>query len=168
MKKNQVIISELMALCSILVVAIIMAAYSAKSNERKVAIVKVENLRNPVIEGMVKEITKPTVTNNEITNYEVQFPKSGNSIAYSFDVVNKGNKDVRINELVIDTPVCKQNNVTTDCSKILYSLFYSGSGYKVNYDDELKAGETKTIVLFIKTYTDNITVSNLNLKLSYK
>ena len=167
MKKNQVIVSELMSLCAILIVAIIMVSYSAKSNKREVAIVKVENLRNAVINGSVNEIKKPTIDNG-LKGFEVYFPLSDNSITYIFDITNKGKIDAKISELSISSPICKQNNKVIDCNGISYTLFYTDTGYKVSYDNTIKAGETKTVVLFIKTSVNDVTVSNLNLKLLYK
>jgi len=166
-KNNQIIISELMALCAILIVAIIMTAYSLKSNNKKFN-VYIEHINNPVLNGVVYETKKPELSKNSISNYELKFTNNSNSIAYSFNVVNKGNVDAKISELEFDTPICKQNNITTNCNELFYNLIYSGSGFKVSHNDVLKAGETKTMVLFIKVNADNVTVSNLNLRLKYE
>ena len=99
----------------ILAVAIIYAAFTKQISLSGVGTVndstwkiKFDNLQNPTIVGEAEEVTAPSLSNNDtkLSNYSVNLYGSGDSITYTFDVVNDGDFNAKITSINIPTPTC--------------------------------------------------------------
>ncbi len=129
--------------------------------------VKFSNLTNATLTGTAQEITAPTITTNDtkIGDYSVSLTKPGDSVSYTFDVVNEGTFDAKVSSVTIPTPTCTGtgDNATVDgnnvCNNISYTLTYS-DGTSVQESDTLNSNETKTMKLTLK-YADGITSEQL-------
>lgn len=145
--------------------------------------IKFSNLSNVNLTGKATEITKPTISNNDthIGDYAVTFTAPGDSIDYTFDVVNAGTFDAEISSITVDKPNCTGNgaNATTDASNVCKNLSYKltyADGTEVVQGDTLDAGETKNLKLAL-TYsssitaeqlpTDDVAISNLEVTIVY-
>lgn len=129
--------------------------------------IKFANLQPVSKTGSAKELTAPTINTNDtkIGDYSVTLTLPGDSVSYSFDVVNEGTLDAQISSLTIPTPTCtgSGDNSTADatnvCDNISYTLKYS-DGTAVQTSDALEAGKTKSMVLTL-TYSSNVTADKL-------
>lgn len=116
--------------------------------------IRFDNLRNVETMGMAKEINKPTINTQDtsISSYSVSLVIPGDSISYTFDVVNDGDYNAFISSVNIPKPVCHGigNNSTNDaknvCSNLKYTLKYL-DGRDVKIGDQLKKRERKTMIL---------------------
>ena len=133
-----------------------------------------ENLSNPaILEGSARVITAPTIQGSTtIGTYSVQLLSPGDSVTYTFDVVNDGNFDATLTTLTKGTPSCTTG---FNCSNLTYTLKYS-DGTTVSQNDTLNVGETKHMVLTLKFNNSNnsgvlatkdSTISNLGVTLLY-
>jgi len=145
--------------------------------------IKFANLSEANLTGKAEEITKPTISNNDthIGNYAVNLTAPGDSMYYTFDVVNAGTFDAEISSITLNKPSCAGNgaNGTTDatnvCANLTYKLTYA-DGTEVAQGNTLNAGETKNMKLAL-TYSstvtedklpkDDVTISNLEITIIY-
>lgn len=124
------------------------------------------------------------INKTTIENYSVTLQTPGDSISYTFDVVNIGSYDAKISELTVPKPTCTGTGeaATTDaknvCDYLTYTLTYEG-GTAVQINDDLaKTNGRKKMVLTL-TYDKNkevtasmlpkndVSISNLNIQIKY-
>lgn len=113
---------------------------TAKVNKTKWEI-KFANLSTPtLVNGAVVE-TEPTIQNEAtyIGDYRVNFDKPNSSVSYTFDVVNNGTFDAKLNSITIPTPTCTGNgetgveDATNVCNYLTYTLTKEdGTPFAVN------------------------------------
>lgn len=115
------------------------------------------NLQEVELTGTAEEITAPTISGTTISSYDVKLVSPGDSVSYTFDVVNNGDYNATITSLSIPKPEC--GNSVTFCSHLSYTLKYT-DGTTVATNDALLAKETKTMVLKLN-YDENISSSDL-------
>ena len=145
--------------------------------------IKFANLQSVVKTGTATEVTAPTINTNDtkISEYDVTLTTPGDSVSYTFDVVNEGTFNAKISSITIPTPLCTGNGATatTDennvCDNLTYTLTYA-NGTPVAVDDTLNAGETKSLKLTL-TYSasvaaaalpkDDVAISNLAISIIY-
>lgn len=132
--------------------------------------------------GTANEVTAPTLTATKVGDYSVDLTTPGDSIEYTFDIVNSGSYDAKISTITIPKPQCTGTgtNATADannvCSNLTYTLTYSTSGATVKANDTLNSGETKKVKLKL-TYSStvtadklpkgDVTISNLSIPITY-
>ena len=84
-----------------------------------------ENLSNASLNGSARVVTAPTITSaTTIGTYSVQLLGPGDSVSYTFDVVNDGNFNARLTTLTKNTPSCTTG---FNCNNLTYSLYISSS-----------------------------------------
>ena len=145
--------------------------------------IKFANLQPVVKTGTATEVTEPTINTNDtkISEYDVTLTTPGDSVSYSFDVVNAGTFNAKISSITIPTPSCEGNgtNAATDatnvCDNLTYTLTYA-DGSPIAVGDALNAGATKSLKLTL-TYsssitanllpTDDVAISNLAIAIIY-
>ena len=99
------------------------------------------------ITGSAKVLTKPTASTNSISDFALSLTTPGDSISFTFDVVNDGNYNAKITSIDIDTSECTGTDSVSNtnvCSHIHYYLNYD-SGASVQVGDTLYAKETNTM-----------------------
>ncbi len=137
------------------------------------------NLQRKSITGNTVENVKPQITKDatSISMFDVDFYEKGDSITYSFDVVNDGGLDAVISSINIPKPVCsssgddKGTNNKLVCDNLIYSLTYS-DGTAVNVEDELLSGHIQRFILTLKYNgkslpTSAVDISDLNITILY-
>lgn len=116
--------------------------------------------------------------NTTIGDYDVIITKPGDSITYTFDVVNAGTVDANLGELTKNVkPTCTSNSgVSADetivCDGLTYSLTYTDSGNEVKQNDTLDKGTTKNMTLTLdydsdSVPSDDVAISGLGITLKY-
>ena len=137
------------------------------------------NLSNAVTTGRANEIEAPTIkTKTSIGDYLVEFNDLGDSVTYTFDVVNDGNFDALLTVLTITPPACSGGDATSNevaCNNLEYTLKYTASGKEVKENDPLLKGETKnmTLKLAVKNngnlsgVTRDVTIGGLGIQMMY-
>ena len=112
-KDKKLVFGILALLVSIVAVSISYAAFTQNLNINGVANVQASNwsvhfanLTNGVRNGTAVEQTAPTIKSEQtsIGDYAVTFYTPGDSITYTFDVVNDGDYDAKISVLTKGTP----------------------------------------------------------------
>ena len=94
-------------------------------------------------------ITEPYIVQGltEIRNLEVEFNKPGDFVTYTFDIVNAGDIDARLDNYMIGTPVC---DVDQDlCNNIKFTI-KNKDGSDIVKNTILPAGKRKNLVMTIK------------------
>lgn len=137
------------------------------------------NLSSPTLVGAATVTTAPTLTNTLIDGLDVNFIKPGDSVSYTFDIVNSGSIDAIIDEYKINTVsdgiVCTDSDSSTTsddatlvCSNLSYTLVYAddttaeqtGSvitkGTAIAKSQQLKAGQSVSATLTI-TFSKDVT-----------
>lgn len=133
--------------------------------------VKFTDLSNPTLVGSATVITTPSINTNDttISTYNVKFTNPGDSVTYTFNVVNTGTYDAELTSVTIpDKPTCigtsDTDTVAKACKHVTYILEYTnakddGSKTLIN-GDILKAGESVSMILKLSYEVYN-TVENL-------
>ncbi len=187
-KDKKLVFGILALLVSIVAVSISYATFTQNLNINGVANVQASNwsvhfanLTNGVRNGTAVEQTAPTIKSGQtsIGDYAVTFYSPGDSITYTFDVVNDGDYDAKISVLTKGTPTCTGSDSTSNtnvCNNLEYTLTYTAGGQAVAQNDALRKNETKnmTLVLRYKTTigqdelpTAQVNVSNLGITIQY-
>ena len=145
--------------------------------------------------NLVQNTTGTTVVNTpaqiksdttQIGDYSVTLNSPGDSLTYTFDVVNSGSYNAQLTGLVIGTPSCKvmvteetNTNTANVCSNLSYELFDVSTGNKITSADNgtLSAnGGTRRLrlVLTFKSTTNttllpeaDIEITGLSVTLTY-
>ena len=189
MNKDKKLVFGILALAvGIVAVSISYAAFTQNLNINGTANVQATNwsvhfanLTNEVRSGTAVERTAPTIKSGrtDIGDYAVEFYTPGDSITYTFDVVNDGDYDAKISVLTKGTPTCSgtdQTSNTNVCANLEYTLKYTSGGANVAVNDTLLVNETKNMTLVLRyknTIGQNelpsseVTVSNLGITIQY-
>lgn len=130
--------------------------------------IKFANLKPATLVGTATEVKAPTISGEDthIGDYEVTLTTPGDSVSYSFDIVNEGTFDAEITSLVVGTPNCEGtgDNALTDasnvCKNLTYSLTYS-DGSNIQNGDSLEAGSSVTGVTLTLTYSADVAANEL-------
>lgn len=126
--------------------------------------------------------TLPQFTSaTSLTDYEIVLTKPGDSVTFTFDIVNAGTISSAISSLVKGTPSCSgiagSSTGTTDgpivCNNLSYTFTYSDNTV-VNVGDTLNKGETKSVKLTLsynssatQVPTNDVAISNLDITMIY-
>lgn len=117
-----------------------------------------ENLQPVALTGTyTQEITAPTIQTSvdgvamaAIKNYDVKLKEPGDSVEYTFDVVNAGDMDARIAAIQINTgsklsctSAAGDTEAAAVCAKLNYTLSYS-DGTQVKAGDKLPSQSNGT------------------------
>ena len=126
-----------------------------------------ENLSSAILVGTAEEVTHPSISSGgtDIGSYNVNFTTPGDSVSYTFDVVNSGTFDAKLSSITIPVPVCtgSGDNAASDaanvCNHLVYTLAYS-DGTVINENDTLNKQTSRSLKLTL-IYKDDITASEL-------
>lgn len=126
-----------------------------------------ENLSSAILVGTAEEVTHPSISSGgtDIGSYNVNFTTPGDSVSYTFDVVNSGTFDAKLSSITIPVPVCtgSGDNAAADaanvCNHLVYALTYS-DGTVINENDTLNKQTSRSLKLIL-IYKDDITASEL-------
>ena len=125
------------------------------------------NLSSAILTGEATEVTHPSISSDgtDISSYNVTFALPGDSVSYTFDVLNTGTFDAVLSSVNIPVPVCTGNgdNALNDasnvCNHLVYSLTYSDDSV-INEGDTLDKDTSRSLKLTL-TYKDDITANEL-------
>ena len=119
-------------------------------------------------------ITPATIQQNttQISGLVVDLKKPGDFVSYTFDIVNDGDIDAKINSITFATPNCGANQ--SACSKLEYYVRYTQSGVTPVVGNTLNKKSTINATLTIKykandplTTANDISVSGINVTFLY-
>ena len=178
-------IVAIIALCfAILGISISFAVLSSTLEIKGVATIKEEswditfaNMSSKISNGAVQNIV-PTLNATYIGDFDITLG-NGDSITYTFDVVNNGTMDAKIGTITVASFLCngtainpsdKLNDETLACNNIQYQLTYENDS-NLQIGDTLLVGETKKMKLKI-SYNgalpmNSVRISNLNVAFIY-
>lgn len=126
-----------------------------------------DNLSNAILTGTAEEVSHPSVSSDGtlIGSYNVNFTTPGDSVTYTFDVINSGTFNATLSSIVIPTPVCTgsgdnaANDAANVCNHLIYSLTYSDDS-AIYENDTLNKDTSRSLKLKL-IYKDDITASEL-------
>lgn len=189
--KNYVVFGVLALVVSLVAISLAYAGFTQTLNINGSANVKsvkwdvhFANLGTAVTTGTASQLTAPTIKSNNtvIGDYSVQLSTPGDSISYSFDVVNLGNFNAKLTGVTIGTPTCSatvQADATKACGNLSYKLFDTTSNTEITTaDNAVLAAKTGVrhfkIVLTYSSATTaeqlpstDVTVGGLGITLTY-
>ena len=143
--------------------------------------IKFANLSSPTVAGDAEVTTPPTIQGDtHIGNFAVKLTAPGDSVTYTFDVVNDGTIDAKVTDLVKATPTFTasgtanaSNDTTVVQNNLVYDLTYS-DGTTIADDDELDAHDSVTLKLVVGYNTnattlpkDKVSVTGMDITLTY-
>ena len=176
-KKYGIVGGAILVLALVATIGVVYAAYTQSLNINGTANVKANswkirfaNLQEVELTGEAQEIVKPKLNENATTigDYSVLISKPGDSIKYTFDIVNEGTFNAKGIEPIIGQVTCTGtgDNAETDAANVCKHLTYKWSipeSAKVNDEVVLNAGATIKNVSVTLTYdnTDKVQVSEL-------
>lgn len=143
-----------------------------------------ESLSSAIIVGNAEATTDPTINTNttSVSSFDIALETPGDSVSYTFNVVNSGTYNAIISEISIPTPACTGTDITyatTDANNVSSNLSYTltyENGTSVAKGDTLNAGESKQLVLKLeyKEFNDstklpnsNVDITNLQISIQY-
>lgn len=108
----------------------------------------------------------------QIGNLIVDLKKPGDFVSYTFDIVNNGDINAKLNSIVLATPNCGANQ--SACSKLEYYVRYTQSGVTPVVGNTLNKKSTINATLTIKykandplTTANDISVNGINVTFLY-
>lgn len=144
-----------------------------------------ENLTVETSLGEAGFQTAPTIQSlTTIGNYEAKVTKPGDQVSFTFDVINAGSIDAKLDQLLINsvaggTPTCTGKDATTGvsdativCGNLTYSLTYVSDDTNVAANNTLAKGTTKRMRVTLK-YTgstlpaNDVEITGLGITLTY-
>lgn len=189
--KNYIVFGVLALVVSLVAVSLAYAGFTQNLNINGTANVKsvkwdvhFANLGTVQTTGTGAQLTAPTIKSNNtvIGDYSVQVSTPGDTVTYTFDVVNLGNFNAKLTGVTIGTPTCtssNQSNATAVCSYITYKLYDATTNNEIaTADNGLLAALTgvrhfKLVLSYSSTIpanslpTADISVSGLGVTLTY-
>lgn len=114
-KKEKIIGAGIIVFALVVAIGVVYAAYTQSLYINGDATVKANlwkirfaNLSEVKLTGEAKQLTAPTINTNDTTigDYSVLISKPGDSITYTFDIVNEGTFDASAPIPTITTPTC--------------------------------------------------------------
>ena len=133
------------------------------------------NLSNAVTTGTANVVTPATISpKTKIGDYYVELASPGDSVTYTFDVVNDGDFDAVLTTLTKSAPTCSGGAML--CNYLSYTLKYTSNNTDVAENDKLLVGETKNMTLKLTLDSNmpasalsstEVSVSNLGITLLY-
>ena len=154
---------------------------NVRDSKWDIHIVEEGQLDPTYITDSAKVLTKPNASTTSISDFALSLTTPGDTIEYTFNVINEGDYDAEISTLTKNGVTCTANGSTSDpeavkvCNKLEYTLKYEG-GANVAEGDTLLSKETKTMKLTIKyqEFDDptllpntNVSISSLGITLQY-
>ena len=91
----------------------------------------------------------------EIAGLKLTLNKPGDNVVYTFDIVNSGDYDARLDDYVTGTPQCSPTE--SFCNNVIFNFKYT-DGNKINQNDILKKGDR---VIVTMTVALNNLISNM-------
>lgn len=184
--KNYVMFSVLALVISFVAISLAYAGFTQTLNVGGSAIVKAakwdihfENLvENTSGLAVVESPAYIKSGSTAIEDYAVTFSKPGDSLTYTFDVVNSGNFSAQLSSVDIGTPICKltvsgEENINTAnvCSNVSYELFDATTNVKITEADnkviDANGGVRHLkLVLTYKDTTDTTYFANEDIEIS--
>ena len=129
-----------------------------------------ENLQEVVTTGSATVITEPTLSDTTFGNFAISLTKPGDSVKYTFDVVNNGTIDAYLGTFTKLNPQCTSpTSVTSDativCNNLEYTLKYS-NGTDVAKTYSLRKGQRETLDLYIAYKSSTTTLPSAKVNIS--
>ncbi len=182
MRKNQYLFGVLALLVSVVAIGMVYAGFTQTLNINGTGNVVASkwdiyfaNLANAVTTGSANVVTPATISpKTKIGDYYVTLASPGDSVTYTFDVVNGGDFDAVLTTLTKSAPTCSGG--ATICNYLSYTLKYTSNNRDVAENDTLLVGQTKnmTLKLMLNSNTPSsalpsseVSVSNLGITLLY-
>lgn len=142
------------------------------------------NLGEATVTGTASVTSGATLTDDtSITGFDVVLRAPGDSVTYTFDVVNDGYVDAKLTSVVKATPVCtgtatddakKTEDATLVSDNLVYTLVYTDTNEAVAENDTLNAKETKNLTLKVSYNSEvselpssDVEISGLDIDLVY-
>ena len=165
MKDNRKVLYVLVALALVLSVAGISVGFASMSQELTIEgqteiipatwKIKFDNMSTASLTGAASVKDAPEITGGtHIGKYDFVLTKPGDSVVYTFDVVNEGTIDAELSSYTFATPTItgKGDTAATDAQivkdNLVYKLTYSDDT-AINANDTLNKGQSKTLKLTV-------------------
>lgn len=165
MKETRKTIYFFVALALVLSVVGISVGFASMSTELKINgaanvvpaswKIKFNNLSQPTILGAAEVTTAPIIqSDTHIGNYAVKLTKPGDSVTYTFDVVNTGTIDAELSTYTVSQPTITGigTSAVSDAeivkNNLVYTLTYA-NGKTIQQGDKLAKDETATLKLTV-------------------
>lgn len=135
-KKEKIIGAGIIVFALVVAIGVVYAAYTqslyidgnatVKANSWKI---RFANLSEVKLTGEAQQLTAPTINTNDTTigDYSVLISKPGDSITYTFDIVNEGTFNATAPIPTITVPTCTGvgENATEDAANVCKYLTYT-------------------------------------------
>lgn len=135
-KKEKIIGAGIIVFALVVAIGVVYAAYTqslyidgnatVKANSWKI---RFANLSEVKLTGEAQQLTAPTINTNDTTigDYSVLISKPGDSITYTFDIVNEGTFNATAPIPTVTAPTCTGvgENATEDAANVCKYLTYT-------------------------------------------
>lgn len=138
-----------------------------------------DNLSQAKLSGKAEELIHPSIKkgSTSITTFDVRLKGKGDSISYTFDIVNDGGLDAKLTTLSISKPICQGSGEKESydeklvCNNLSYSLTKSNDD-TFSLADVIHAGERVSAKLTLTYHGESlpyevVEISNLGIDLIY-
>lgn len=113
-----------------------------------------DNLKTSIVYGSAFVPEKPETESNSIKAYDVLISKTGDYATWTLDIVNDGNVDAKISNLIKVQPNCISLQLPANhddeklvCSNLDYTITYTKNNKEVKISDIIKAKTTENITI---------------------
>lgn len=129
--------------------------------------IKFKDISTPTITGNAEVVTAPQIeSDTHIGNYDIKLSMPGDSVTYTFKVINDGTIDAELSNYTFNTPTITGtgDSAASDASIVANNLIYTltyDDGTTIQTNDELLKNEYKTLKLTV-SYDYNATELPVN------
>ncbi len=186
-KNFNVLMIAVATLSLVIIVSLVYAGFTGQLNITGTAVqrtsnwdIHFENLSNITTTGSAKVLSQPALDGTTtIEDYSVSTTSPGDTISFTFKVVNDGNYNASISSVSVGTPECTGTDTTSNtnvCGKLTYTLTYE-NGATVQTGDMLYAKDYAVMKVTL-TYADfsdasllptaDVSISGLGITINYQ
>ena len=182
-----VMLAGMIVLCLVVVIALVYAGFAGQLNITGTSVqrtsnwdIHFENLSNITTTGSAKVLSQPSLDGTTtIEDYSVSTTSPGDTISFTFKVVNDGNYNASISSVSVGTSECTGTDSTSNTNvygKLSYTLTYE-NGATVQTGDTLYAKDY-SIMKVTLTYADfsdasllptaDVSISGIGITINYQ
>ena len=152
--KDKIIIFIVALTCLIALIIVNNKSYALSDNVEKTWNISFDNLKASIINGNAYVPVEPELEATSIKAYDVLISKRGDSATFTFDVVNSGDIDAKLQTFSKLEPTCVslaipgvESDAELVCNNLEYKITYTKDGKEVSVNDIIKAHSKENITM---------------------
>ena len=162
MKKNMILFIIILIVSLVSLILVNNSFLNLNVNKEEIWSIYFDNLKTSVINGNAFVPESPILEATSIKAYDVLISEPGDYAKWTFDVINDGDINAKLNKLKIVPPKCISLEIPANtkdedlvCDNLEYIITYSENNKEVKESDIIKAHSVENLTLKVE-YKGNL------------